>query len=90
MGIAFQSLAGSDAENIGYVIPTPVIQHFLTDFRYAKAVQSYRFEWGSCSRAMQLACALPFPRVFAAWIWYHLLAAYYCIACLKTCPRELK
>ncbi|KAK9842029.1 hypothetical protein WJX81_004728 [Elliptochloris bilobata] len=32
-GIAFQSLAGSDAENIGYVIPTPVIQHFLTDFK---------------------------------------------------------
>ena len=35
VGIAFQSLSGSDAENIGYVIPTPVIQHFLTDFRYA-------------------------------------------------------
>lgn len=35
VGIAFQSLAGSDAENIGYVIPTPVIQHFLTDFRYS-------------------------------------------------------
>lgn len=34
VGIAFQSLSGSDAENIGYVIPTPVIQHFLTDFRY--------------------------------------------------------
>ncbi|KAL0022757.1 hypothetical protein WJX77_012242 [Trebouxia sp. C0004] len=33
VGIAFQSLSGSDAENIGYVIPTPVIQHFLTDFR---------------------------------------------------------
>lgn len=33
VGIAFQSLAGGDAENIGYVIPTPVIQHFLSDFR---------------------------------------------------------
>lgn len=33
VGIAFQSLAGGDAENIGYVIPTPVIQHFLTDFK---------------------------------------------------------
>lgn len=33
VGIAFQSLSSSDAENIGYVIPTPVIQHFLTDFR---------------------------------------------------------
>eukprot|EP00891_Asterochloris_glomerata_P000409 jgi/Astpho2/409/fgenesh1_pm.00011_%23_7_t len=33
VGIAFQSYAGSDAENIGYIIPTPVIQHFLLDFR---------------------------------------------------------
>jgi S1-C subfamily serine protease len=29
VGIAFQSL--EEAENIGYVIPTPVIQHFLQD-----------------------------------------------------------
>ncbi|KAI7842528.1 hypothetical protein COHA_003882 [Chlorella ohadii] len=33
VGIAFQSYAGSDAENIGYVIPTPVIAHFLDDYR---------------------------------------------------------
>ncbi|PRW56735.1 Protease Do-like 9 isoform A [Chlorella sorokiniana] len=33
VGIAFQSYAGSDAENIGYVIPTPVIAHFLEDYR---------------------------------------------------------
>lgn len=33
VGIAFQSYAGSDAENIGYVIPTPVINHFLDDFK---------------------------------------------------------
>jgi len=31
VGIAFQSLTG-EVENIGYVIPTPVIFHFLTDF----------------------------------------------------------
>lgn len=35
VGIAFQSMAGSDAENIGYVIPTPVINHFLTDYQCA-------------------------------------------------------
>ncbi|KXZ44328.1 hypothetical protein GPECTOR_69g421 [Gonium pectorale] len=29
VGLAFQSLTG--AENTGYVIPTPVVQHFLTD-----------------------------------------------------------
>eukprot|EP00854_Cymbomonas_tetramitiformis_P009018 gene9018-10685_t len=32
VGIAFQSLRSEDAENIGYVIPTPVVQHFLHDF----------------------------------------------------------
>lgn len=34
VGIAFQSLHGDEAENIGYLIPTNVIQHFLTDYRY--------------------------------------------------------
>jgi hypothetical protein len=33
VGIAFQSYAGSDAENIGYVIPTPVINHFINDYQ---------------------------------------------------------
>ncbi|KAL3642463.1 Protease Do-like 9 [Castilleja foliolosa] len=32
VGIAFQSLKHDDAENIGYVIPTPVIMHFIHDF----------------------------------------------------------
>lgn len=32
VGIAFQSLKHEDAENIGYVIPTPVIMHFIQDF----------------------------------------------------------
>eukprot|EP00899_Mesostigma_viride_P020103 jgi/Mesvir1/28094/Mv04681-RA.2 len=32
VGIAFQSLRSEDTENIGYVIPTPVINHFLTDY----------------------------------------------------------
>lgn len=32
MGIAFQSLKHEDVENIGYVIPTPVIMHFITDY----------------------------------------------------------
>ncbi|KFM29273.1 Protease Do-like 9 [Auxenochlorella protothecoides] len=33
VGVAFQSYAGSEAENIGYVIPTPVIHHFLVDYQ---------------------------------------------------------
>lgn len=32
MGIAFQSLKHEDVENIGYVIPTPVIMHFIQDY----------------------------------------------------------
>ncbi|XP_050223892.1 protease Do-like 9 [Mercurialis annua] len=32
IGIAFQSYSHTDAENIGYVIPTPVISHFIQDF----------------------------------------------------------
>ncbi|EPS65237.1 hypothetical protein M569_09541, partial [Genlisea aurea] len=32
VGIAFQSLKHEDAENIGYVIPTPVIIHFIQDY----------------------------------------------------------
>ncbi|KAG0466716.1 hypothetical protein HPP92_018296 [Vanilla planifolia] len=32
VGIAFQSLKHEDAENIGYVIPTPVIMHFIHDY----------------------------------------------------------
>ncbi|KAJ7945901.1 Protease Do-like 9 [Quillaja saponaria] len=31
VGIAFQSLKHEDVENIGYVIPTPVIMHFIQD-----------------------------------------------------------
>lgn len=32
MGIAFQSLKHEDVENTGYVIPTPVIRHFILDY----------------------------------------------------------
>ncbi|XP_047326435.1 protease Do-like 9 [Impatiens glandulifera] len=32
VGIAFQSLKEDDAENIGYVIPMPVIMHFIQDY----------------------------------------------------------
>ncbi|KAK9925241.1 hypothetical protein M0R45_033570 [Rubus argutus] len=32
VGIAFQSLKHEDVENIGYVIPIPVIMHFILDY----------------------------------------------------------
>lgn len=31
VGVAFQSLDGSDVENIGYVVPVTVVRHFLED-----------------------------------------------------------
>ena len=31
VGVAFQSMSASDSENIGYMVPPPVIRHFLTD-----------------------------------------------------------
>ena len=41
IGIAFQSFAGSDVENIGYVVPTPVIEHFLLDYKRNKAFTGF-------------------------------------------------
>ncbi|XP_019441796.1 PREDICTED: protease Do-like 2, chloroplastic isoform X3 [Lupinus angustifolius] len=32
IGVAFQVLRSEDAENIGYVIPTTVVSHFLSDY----------------------------------------------------------
>ncbi|KMT05819.1 hypothetical protein BVRB_7g165930 [Beta vulgaris subsp. vulgaris] len=32
IGVAFQVLRSEDTENIGYVIPTTVVSHFLTDY----------------------------------------------------------
>src|SRR5215510_3570383 len=36
VGVAFQGYSGDVAQNVGYMIPTPVIQHFLEDIRDAK------------------------------------------------------
>ncbi len=31
VGVAFQSMSGGDVENIGYMVPAPVVKHFLLD-----------------------------------------------------------
>jgi len=36
VGVAFQSMSGGDAENIGYMVPTPIVEHFLIDIRDGK------------------------------------------------------
>ncbi|WCJ36035.1 DegP protease 9 [Euphorbia peplus] len=48
VGIAFQSLKHEDAENIGYVIPTPVITHFIHDYEKTGAYTGFPYlgiEW---------------------------------------------
>lgn len=48
VGIAFQSLKHEDAENIGYVIPTPVIIHFIQDYEKNGSYTGFpilRVEW---------------------------------------------
>ncbi|KAK9830697.1 hypothetical protein WJX74_002951 [Apatococcus lobatus] len=41
VGIAFQSLKHDEAENIGYVIPQPVIEHFISDFERNKKYTAF-------------------------------------------------
>jgi S1-C subfamily serine protease len=36
VGVAFQGFSGDVAQNVGYMIPTPVIQHFLDDVKDGK------------------------------------------------------
>ncbi|GFH14101.1 uncharacterized protein HaLaN_10090, partial [Haematococcus lacustris] len=40
-GIAFQALTGNDVENVGYVIPTPVVNHFLNDYDRTKGFTGF-------------------------------------------------
>ena len=53
VGIAFQSLKHEDVENIGYVIPTPVIMHFILDYEKNGAYTgNMDFTYKSCNMRM--------------------------------------
>jgi hypothetical protein len=68
VGVAFQSLKHEDAENIGYVIPVPVIEHFLGDYdRFKKytGFPSLGLEWQKVE-SVHLRRALGLPRGGAA------------------------
>ncbi|KAK9791362.1 hypothetical protein WJX73_008963 [Symbiochloris irregularis] len=48
VGVAFQTLRGDDAESIGYIIPTPVVHHFISDYERNKrftAFPNIGIEW---------------------------------------------
>eukprot|EP00123_Amoebidium_parasiticum_P015986 comp23232_c0_seq1/m.37901 comp23232_c0_seq1/g.37901 ORF comp23232_c0_seq1/g.37901 comp23232_c0_seq1/m.37901 type:complete len:582 (-) comp23232_c0_seq1:161-1906(-) len=48
VGVAFQSMNASEAENIGYIIPWSVVEHFLQDYERHKRYTGFcatGFEW---------------------------------------------
>jgi len=49
IGVAFQVMGPSDAENVGYIIPVEVVEHFLEDFTRN---HSYR-GFGGCGFSVQ-------------------------------------
>ncbi|KAJ6375588.1 hypothetical protein OIU77_000548 [Salix suchowensis] len=69
VGIAFQSLKHEDAENIGYVIPTPVIKHFIQDYERNGSYTGFPFlgiEWQKMENPdmrMAMDIILSFDRV---------------------------
>lgn len=49
IGVAFQVLGRDDAENIGYIIPSEVVNHFLVDYVKHKSYTGF----GSCGFTVQ-------------------------------------
>jgi len=64
VGVAFQSLNGQDVENIGYVVPVTVLQHFLED------VARHSQYTGWCALGIGF-CTLESPQ-FRAYLGMHL------------------
>ena len=63
VGVAFQSLNGQDVENIGYVVPVTVLQHFLED------VARHSQYTGWCALGIGF-CTLESPQ-FRAYLGMH-------------------
>jgi len=69
---ASQALVGESVENVGYVIPTPVIQHFLIDFQRtggftgfpALGIRWQRLESDALKRAFGMT-----PQQKGGWGW---------------------
>ena len=62
VGVAFQGYSGDVAQNVGYMIPTPVIQHFLKDIedgRYDRYMDLSIGFFNTLNPAMQKALGLP-------------------------------
>src|SRR5258708_300638 len=62
VGIAFQGFSGDVAQNVGYMIPTPVIQHFLDDIKdghYDRYMDLSIGFFNTLNPAMRKALGLP-------------------------------
>lgn len=62
VGVAFQGYSGDVAQNVGYMIPTPVIKHFLqdvTDGRYDRYMDLSLTFFNTLNPAMRKALGLP-------------------------------
>ncbi len=62
VGVAFQGYSGDVAQNVGYMIPTPVIKHFLQDVKDGKYDRYMDLSMGffnTLNPAMRRALGLP-------------------------------
>jgi S1-C subfamily serine protease len=62
VGVAFQGYSGDVAQNVGYMIPTPVIRHFLKDIedgRYDRYMDLSIGFFNTLNPAMRKALGLP-------------------------------
>ena len=62
VGVAFQGYSGDVAQNVGYMIPTPVIKHFLKDVKDGKYDRYMDLSVGTFptpNKAMRKALGLP-------------------------------
>ena len=62
VGVAFQGYSGDVAQNVGYMIPTPVIKHFLEDVkdgRYDRYMDLSMGFFNTLNPAMRKALGLP-------------------------------
>lgn len=62
VGVAFQGISGGVAQNVGYMIPTPVIQRFLTDVedgKYDRYVDLAISDFDLINPAQRAALGLP-------------------------------
>jgi len=59
VGVAFEKDTGADVDNVGYVIPTAVVRHFVDDAERG-GVGCAGFQWQPLeSAAARMACGLP-------------------------------